>query len=94
MRNILFLSLLIGCAEKTNDSASGEADLTNGESVYTTSCMGCHAGNGYDILALSKNMTDDELRSVITEGKGSMPAQSSLSDSDVNDVIGYIRSQE
>ena len=98
--NTLILSLLIACGDKTSDTGTTNgggddtADLANGESIYSNTCMACHAGNGFDILALSSSLDDAQLESVIVDGIGGMPSQSSLSDADVTDVIAYIRSQE
>ena len=91
MINIIF-ALLIACGGKSTDSstATGDADLNNGESVYQ-SCLACHSGNGIDIETTSADLSDDELEVLIKEGEGGMPAQSALSDEDVRDVIAYIR---
>lgn len=102
--HFLFFTLLAACSGKDGDSghdhdheetelADGEADLVNGESIYSTSCMGCHGTNGTDIVAESASLTDEELASVIIDGVGGMPPQSTLSDTDIRDVIGYIRTQ-
>ena len=55
--------------------------------------MGCHASNGVDIIAESAGLTDEQLAGVISDGVGGMPPQAGLSDTDVRDVIGYIRAQ-
>ena len=98
--HFLFFTLLAACSGKDADSGvetdaitDGEVDLTNGESIYNTSCMGCHGSNGIDIIAESSDLSDDELTSIIANGDGAMPPQSTLSDSDIRDVIGYIRTQ-
>ena len=88
----LFVILSFACGSKTSDSSSSmEADLDNGESIYQSSCMACHPNNGYDVEEHATDFSDEELESIITEGAGGMPAQSSLSESDVRDVIAYIR---
>ena len=100
----LFFALLTACSGKDGDSghdhdheehevADGEPDLVNGESIYSTNCMGCHASNGVDIISESAGLTDEQLAGVISEGVGGMPPQAGLSDTDVRDVIGYIRAQ-
>ena len=100
----LFFALLAACSGKDGDSghdhdhdgeeiADGEPDLVNGEAIYSTNCMGCHASNGVDIIAESAGLSDGQLSGVITDGVGGMPPQAGLSDTDVRDVIGYIRTQ-
>ena len=71
----------------------GEVDLANGEAVYNTVCMGCHAGNGIDLIAEAAYLGDSDLELVITQGIGSMPPQSTLSEADIRDVIAFIRTQ-
>lgn len=101
MKNLLILSLLIGCGgkedtgldEETNPTTSDEPDLANGQSVYDGLCMGCHASNGTDIVSEAASLSDDEMEDIIVNGSGSMAAQSSLSADDVRDVIAYIRTQ-
>ena len=83
-------SLFIACGSKTSDSAGDAVDLANGESIYTSTCLACHPANG-DIEALAPDMSDADLENLIKNGEGGMPAQSSLSDADVQDVIAYIR---
>ena len=70
-----------------------EIDLANGEAVYNTVCMGCHAGNGIDILSEAAGLSDAELETVIMEGTGYMPPQTNLSQADIRDVIAFIRTQ-
>ena len=99
MRKLLILSLvslsLFACGDKTDDTAggeetvSGEADLTNGQTVHDSICMACHAGNP-DMETNAPNLSDAELESVIQNGSGSMPGQG-LSDTDLRDVIAYLR---
>ena len=102
----VFLSILVACGGKDSDSghdhdhdveeqnvADGEPDLANGESIYNTSCSGCHNSNGVDIIAISADLSDEALAGVIVNGVGSMPPQAFLSDNDVRDVIAYIRTQ-
>ena len=104
--NLFFLGFLAACGGKDGDSghdddhdfeeqpvADGEPDLANGESVYNSSCTGCHNSNGVDIVAMAAGLSDEELAGVITNGVGSMPPQGFLSENDVRDVIAYIRTQ-
>ena len=95
MIQFLIFSLFFACNEKEGDTSntsepSGEADVANGEEVYNNTCLMCHPASG-DIPTLSADLDDPTLRDIIENGVGGMPAQSSLSDQDVTDVIGYIR---
>ena len=86
----ILLSLFVACGEKSSET-TGEVDLDNGESIYHSSCLACHPNNGYDVEAVAVDFSDEELESIIKDGVGGMPAQSSLSDADVRDVVAYIR---
>ena len=83
------MSLFFACGNKDADTAS-DVDFENGEAIFSTTCAACHPANG-DILVLATDLSDEELTDIITNGSGGMPAQSSLSPSDVADVVAYIR---
>ena len=97
MLNVGLLSItLFACGEKTEDTAgddivSGEVDLVNGKAVHDSSCMPCHAGNP-DMETNTPDLSDSELESVIQSGSGAMPGQG-LSDTDLRDVIAYLRQE-
>ena len=94
MMHSFIFGLLVACGEKEGDTSStAEADVANGESVYSSTCLTCHPGSG-DIPTLSSSLSDEELTDVITSGVGGMPPQSSLSNQDVTDVVAYIRTIE
>jgi cytochrome c551 len=95
MRPFILILGLAACGDKTGDTASSEidlstADIENGQTVHDEVCQVCHSSNS----AMADNaasLSDSQLEDVIRNGTGSMPAQSSLSDQDVVDVMGYIR---
>ena len=95
MMQTLIFGLLVACGGKEGDtsSTSAEADVANGEAVYSSTCLTCHPGSG-DIPTLSSSLSDEELSDVIASGTGGMPPQSSLSNQDVTDVVAYIRTIE
>lgn len=77
-------------------AAVDEALLAKGKGVYTTVCAGCHGANGEGgfgpAFAGNQNLKDAQLiLTVVTKGRGNMPAQSQLSPEDVNAVATYIR---
>jgi mono/diheme cytochrome c family protein len=82
------------------------ADAAAGKTVYTSKCQTCHAadGSGNQNLAKAMNVTlrplsgaevqgmsDDELKKVITGGKGKMKPIAGLSGADAENVVAYIR---
>ena len=71
---------------------SGEpvGDAANGESIVTSTCMGCHASN--PAIEDAGSMTDDELINLFDNGQGYMPPQN-LTDQQKLDVIAYLRQE-
>ena len=82
------------------------ADAAAGKAVYTSKCQVCHAADGSGNQNLAKGMgvtfrplggaevqgmSDDELKKVITTGKGKMKAVSGVSGADADNVVAYIR---
>jgi mono/diheme cytochrome c family protein len=82
------------------------ANIKNGKAVYDRFCSSCHGANGTPNPAVEKmfnvhmrnlsstdvqTQTDDQLKSVITNGKGKMRPVKSISGSALDDVVAYIR---
>lgn len=94
--NLLTVLFFFACENKdtqtaspTTESSEETVDLDNGEAIFNDVCMGCHSGN--PAIEDSANMTDQEIKDLLANGKGGMPPQSSLSEQDVLDVIAYLR---
>ncbi len=84
------------------------ADVKAGAEVYNKTCKGCHGADGAaPNESLGKMMgvtipvlaspaiqakSDADIRKVITEGKGKMMAQKSVTGASIDDVIAYVRS--
>jgi len=100
MRTILFV---LGFTAAT--IAAQAADATAGKAVYDKSCKSCHGADGAPNPAIAKMMkvempdlrspevqamSDDDLKKVITDGKGKMRPITSASAS-AADVVAYIR---
>jgi mono/diheme cytochrome c family protein len=88
-------------------AAASAADPKAGQAVYDKSCKGCHGADGTANLNIAKmlkvdiqdlksaevqSMTDDDLKKVITDGKGKMRPVSAVSGPALADVVAYIRS--
>ena len=74
----------------------GDAD--SGALVFDGSCAnsGCHgvdgdSGSAPSLSAAVPEHTDEQLAALIAYGDGNMPAQSSLSDQEIADVIAHVR---
>jgi mono/diheme cytochrome c family protein len=81
------------------------ADSAAGKAVYDKACKSCHAADGAGNPAVAKmmkvdmkdlksadvqGMSDDDLKKVITDGKGKMKPVASASAS-AADVVAYLR---
>lgn len=78
-----------------------ETAASGGAAVFAGKCNACHpdggAGAGPPVRGAdfaAKYPGDAELKQVIRDGRGAMPAYpaTALSDAELNDLVGYIRS--
>ncbi len=86
--------------------AYGAGNPKDGKAVYDRACKNCHGTTGeanpniakmmkveiknlgsHDVQALS----DDELKKIVTDGKGKMPAIHTVTGQAVDDVVAYVR---
>lgn len=63
-----------GGKAKTEEKASAD----NPEGIYKASCIGCHGdqyqgGVGPALKGVGKKLSKDEIKTIITKGKGAMP---------------------
>jgi mono/diheme cytochrome c family protein len=101
---IVLTTLALACLKTTSASA---ADAKAGQAVYDRSCKSCHGPDGTPNPAIAKMMkvdmkdlksaeiqamSDDDIKKVITEGKGKMRPVSSVSGTALDDVVAYVRS--
>jgi cytochrome c6 len=74
------------------------ASAQDAAATYKGKCAGCHGADGSKKMgdyALNspeaQKMSDADLASTITSGKGKMPAYKSLTPDQVNGLVAYIR---
>ena len=108
-RTLLFLlplSLLMACGDKGDDTGASTGgpydgilaltgDEANGETVYLSTCSGCHAadgtgGTGPSLVEKASEHGDEGLLDIVFNGTGSMPGFSPA-DQDAADLLAYIR---
>ena len=102
MRTIM---IALGLAA-TAATAIQAADAKAGQAAYDKSCKSCHGPDGAGNPAVAKMMkvemkdlkspevqamSDDDLKKVITDGKGKMKPVASVSGAAVDNVVAYIR---
>ncbi len=88
-------------------SALLAADSTAGMAIYNTKCKTCHAADGNGNPGMAKalkvefkplsgaavqDMSDADLKGVITNGKGKMHAVAGVAGADLDNVVAYVRS--
>jgi mono/diheme cytochrome c family protein len=80
-------------ADADGDTDSdADADLANGQDVHDMTCGNgyCH-GNNTILNERVPELTDEEIFNTVNDGTDFMPAQDQLSDTDITDVIAYLR---
>jgi mono/diheme cytochrome c family protein len=98
---IACVSIFALAAVAQGSRSSLSADAARGEKVFDQSCASCHEAHSRNQLAgpgLKGYYTrrhpapnDVAVREVIKQGKGAMPSFSSFSDSELTDLIAYLR---
>jgi len=99
LRKTLILSMMAA-------GVASAADLQAGKAAYDRACKSCHGANGVANPAIAKSLkvemhdlgskevqalSDDEIKAIITDGKGKMRPVKTVSGSDVDNVVAYIR---
>lgn len=103
MRIVLISLTLAGLSA----GAAFAADAKAGQAVYDKSCKNCHGADGTANPAIAKmmkvdmadlksstvqSMSDDDLKKVITDGKGKMKPIASVKGASLDNVVAYVRS--
>jgi cytochrome c553 len=99
---VLVLSLVIATPALFGGKANPEA----GKATYTKKCATCHGAEGEGKPAIAKMMkvemhhlgskeiqakSDAEVKKIVTEGSGKMKPVTGLSEQEIADLIGYLR---
>ena len=81
-------------------------DAAAGKAAYDKSCKGCHGPGGTPNASIAKSLkvnmlhlgdpavqklSDDELKSILANGKGKMKATKTVSGKAADDVVAYMR---
>ena len=82
-----------GTDEETTDTAGVDA-----EQVFNNTCAACHGGDltggvGPDISKVGANLSSDEIKTIILEGRGAMPAQN-LDDAEATAVADWLAAKK
>lgn len=100
----LYLLVMVFLAAPAILAKAGDADA--GKTTYNRKCATCHGTDGEAKPAMAKMfkvemkhlgskevqaLSDDNIKKIITEGQGKMKPVKGLSDSEVANVIAYVR---
>jgi mono/diheme cytochrome c family protein len=87
-------------------AATPAGDATAGKDVYMKKCKPCHAEDGNGNQGMAKllkvtfvplsaddvqNKSDADIKKIIVEGKDKMKPVKDMSDTDIDNVIAYVR---
>ena len=74
-------------------SSTGDAPEELGKALYEANCAGCHGNDASGTSAPSLlEMSDEQFIEAVKNGKGYMPAFPDLSDTDIDNIIAFVRS--
>ena len=83
--------------EKTMSSHRSGSTEEQGRLIYEANCQRCHLPDRRgappavpSLLPAGENLTPEQIKSVVKQGQGSMPAFSSLSEADLTSLLSYL----
>lgn len=92
-----------GDDEATDNGGNGEGETTDtagvdAEQVFSQSCAACHGGDltggvGPDISKVGANLSADDIKTIIQEGRGGMPPQN-LDDAEATAVADWLATKK
>src|SRR5262249_9333041 len=103
MRTIL-TTLTLVCSSA---AAALAADASAGQAVYNKACKSCHGADGTANPAIAKMLkvdmqdlksdqvqalSDDDIKKIISDGKGKMRPVASVTGNDLSNVAAYVHS--
>jgi mono/diheme cytochrome c family protein len=100
--SLLVCPLLTACPDdpRVADIVELSPDVVNGASLYEANCLDCHGADlsggegGPDLIGALAEHDDADIADTILKGGLGMPSFSDLSDQEVADVVGYMRTVE
>jgi len=102
MRTLIGLSVLVTVSAVSAMAADAKA----GQAIYDKSCKSCHGPDGSPNAAIAKMMkvdmkdlkspevqglSDAEIKTIATEGKGKMKPVKTVTASDTDNVVAFVR---
>lgn len=96
--SIVFASL-VGCSGSSARVSTIEgltADTTSGATLYTSNCATCHGATGSggsvnkNIVSVATSNTSSAIDQILNGGDG-MASFSNLSDQQIADIVGYVK---
>jgi|ERR1700739_693463 len=90
----------------TSYSSPPAGDAAAGKDVFAKKCKTCHGDNGQGNEGMAKllkvtitpldsdevqSKSDADIKTIVVEGKGKMKPVKEISDSDITNVIAYVR---
>jgi mono/diheme cytochrome c family protein len=105
-KRLTIILLVMTLALAVAGAPAWAANAAAGKTVYTSKCQACHAADGTGNPGLGKalgvtwaplggadvqKMSDDDLKKVVTAGKGKMKPIASVTGADLDNVIAYVR---
>ena len=76
-------------------SSTGDTPEELGKGLYEANCASCHGDDATGVSAPSLlDKSDEQFIEAVQNGKGYMPAFPDLSDTDIGNIIAFVRSLE
>lgn len=106
MRRFVTFAVILFVVACAPSVLAGKGDPAKGKALYASKCATCHAAGGEGKPAIGKMMkvelrhlgakevqakSDAQLGEVVTKGTGKMKPVSGLKESDVADLVAFLR---